>query len=151
MEGTFDSFQHTEPNVLMTDCIQVAHFGLPAAGVISLALLRRSGTSTPTRIKSKMIQDLCVLVAELRSGAIISPGDSCFESFTQATSTISSILDSSLTLASPPKSHMANMQGSTSFDIGNNWNPDITFEPWDFETDFWENLATHPTIAGMGN
>jgi hypothetical protein len=46
---------------------------------------------------------------------------------------------------------MANLQGSTSFDIGNNWNPDITFEPWDFETDFWENLATHPTIAGMGN
>jgi hypothetical protein len=98
-----------------------------------------------------MIQDLCVLVAELRSGAIISPGDPCFELFTQATCTISSILDSSLTLASPPKAHMANLQGSTSFDIGTNWNPDITFEPWDFETDFWENLATHPTIAGMGN
>jgi hypothetical protein len=130
---------------------KVAHFGLPAAAIISLALLRRSGISTPTRIKSKMIQDLCVLVAELRSGAIISPGDPSFELFTRATSTISSILDSSLTLASPPKAHLANMQGSTSFEIGNNWNPEITFEPWEFETAFWENLATHPTIAGMGN
>jgi hypothetical protein len=36
---------------------------------------------------------------------------------------------------------MANLQGTTSFDIGNNWNPDITFEPWDFETDFWERLG----------
>lgn len=126
---------------------KVAHFGLPAAGVISLALLRRSGMSTPTRIKSKMIQDLCVLVAELRSGGLVSAGDPSFELFNQATCTLSSILDSSLTLASPPKTSMANMQGSTPFEMGTNWNPDITFEPWDFETDFWENLATHPTLA----
>lgn len=142
MEGKFACHLYTDGSISsVTNYMQVAHFGLPAAGVISLALLRRSGTSTPTRIKSKMIQDLCVLVAELRSGAIISPGDPCFVSFTQATSTISSILDSSLTLASPPKTHMANLQGTTSFDIGNNWNPDITFEPWDFETDFWERLG----------
>jgi hypothetical protein len=131
---------------------KVLHAGLPAAGVISLALLRRSGTSTPTRIKSKMIQDLCVLVAELRSGAIVSPGDPSFELLTQATSTISSILDSSLTLASPPRAHMANVQGSAPFsDISNNWNPDLTFEPWEFEADFWQNLSTHPTIAGMND
>lgn len=128
---------------------KVAHFGLPAAGVISLALLRRSGTSTPAKIKSQMIQSLCVLVAEVRSGAIISPENPKFELFTRATRTISSILDSSLTLAPPVRVSMANLQDNASFDISTNWNPDISFEPWDFEADFWENLATHPTIAGM--
>lgn len=96
-----------------------------------------------------MIQSLCVLVAEVRSGAIISPENPKFELFTQATQTISSILDSSLTLAPPLRVNMASLQDNASFDISNNWNPDISFEPWDFEGDFWENLATHPTIAGM--
>lgn len=145
------ALQHSTVYSLLIFFLQIAHFGLPAGGIISLALLRRSGTSTPTRIKSKMIQDLCVLVAELRSGAIISPGDPSFELFTQATSTISSILDSSLTLAPPPRAHMANIQGNTSFDLGSNWNPDITFEPWTLELGLWDSLSTHPAIAGMGN
>jgi hypothetical protein len=59
-------------------------------------------------------------------------------------------LDSSLTLAPPLRATVADLQGSASFDINTNWNPDMSFEPWDFENmDLWNNLATHPTIAGM--
>lgn len=98
-----------------------------------------------------MIQNLCVLVAEIRAGAVISPRQPFYELFTRAARTIQSILDSSLTLSTQPQINLDSQQGSAMPDLFADWNPDISLEPWDFDAGFWENLATHPTIAGLGD
>lgn len=152
MEGTSSSgVRGDNDDINLLTFIQVAHFGLPPAAVISLALLKRSGTGVRTKDESQMIQNLCVLVAEIRAGAVISPSQPFYELFTRAARTIQSILDSSLTLATQPPLNMTNQQGNPIPDLLADWNPDISLEPWDFDADFWENLATHPTIAGFGD
>lgn len=32
-------------------------------------------------------------------------------------------------------------------DLGLGWDAGINLDPWDFDFDFWENLAAHPTLA----
>lgn len=98
-----------------------------------------------------MVQNLCVLAAEVKSGAVISPGEPSFEIFSQAARTIKSILDTSLIPAASlsTEAHDLVLQSSSTFGFDVDWDPQINFEPWQFESDFWESLATHPTIVDL--
>ncbi|KAH7145479.1 hypothetical protein B0J13DRAFT_553560 [Dactylonectria estremocensis] len=122
---------------------KVAQYGLPAAGIISLALLNSATTDTISHSRSKMIQALSVLVAEVTTGAWIQAGEPNFALFTRATRTIQSLLDS-LLAARPPEVPQ---------DLGHNlieaWDPYASSPLWEFEMDFWENLAEHPTLVEL--
>ncbi|OJD40320.1 zn-c6 fungal-type dna-binding domain [Diplodia corticola] len=123
----------------------VAQFGLPAAGVISLALLNSAISSGIQPIaRSKMVQDLSVLVAEIRTGVLIQAGEPNFALFTQATRTIQSLLDSLMVWRSPPGPLYPQPDASAEF--LEDWNTGIDFDPWEFEQDFWAGLAGHPTL-----
>ncbi|KAL6922576.1 hypothetical protein FSST1_006602 [Fusarium sambucinum] len=117
---------------------KVAQYGLPAAGMISLALLNSTNTDAMLHSRSKMIQGLCALVAEITTGAWIQAGDPNFALFTRATRTIQSLLDSLLAAKVPQ-------------DLGHNvaetWNPYANSQLWDFEMDFWASLAEHPNLV----
>lgn len=134
-------------SVRRAECLQVAQFGLPAAGIICLALLSSSNASHyPSLSRSKMIQNLCVLVAEVKTGAVISPEEPNFALFTRATQTIQSLLDSSL-MWSPTAARPIDAQRNTNLEHTADWDPGINFDPWEFELDFWENLAGHPSLT----
>lgn len=122
---------------------QVAQYGLPAAGIVSLALLSPATMESPSYSRSKMIQDLSVLVAEAKTGAWIQAGEPNFALFTRATRTIQSLLDSLLTA----RPHASKIPGLDSSLIGE-WDPYANSQLWDFEMDFWANLAEHPTLLG---
>lgn len=140
---------------------KVAQFGLPAAGVISLALLNSAISSGIARLsRAKMVQDLSVLVAEIRAGALIQAGEPNFALFTRATSTMQSLLDSLIVVWRSPEQagqqtgggqqgqqqQLDSGVGSVADVTLDDWNACIDFEPWEFEQGFWASLAVHPTL-----
>ncbi|KXH34928.1 hypothetical protein CSIM01_01964 [Colletotrichum simmondsii] len=121
---------------------KVAQYGLPAAGVISLALLKENaGSDVFLHSRSKMIQDLSVLVAETRTGAWIQAGEPNFALFTRATGTIQTMLDS--LLAARPSAEQVQTTNIATLEV---WEPYSNHQLWDFEMEFWSNLAEHPTL-----
>ncbi|KAH8734476.1 hypothetical protein BGZ61DRAFT_442601 [Ilyonectria robusta] len=130
---------------------KVAQFGLPAAGIISLALLNPTvNTGAGSFSRSRLVQDLSVLVAEIRTGAVIQAGEPNFALFTRATSTIQSLLDSVMTWGQP-RPETLNSQVDPPAQYMDRWGPCINFDPWEFEIDFWANLAEHPTLHSHEN
>lgn len=93
-----------------------------------------------------MLQDLSTLVAEISIGAWIQAGEPNFALFTRATQTIRSLLDS-LTAWKPHTELCSSYQNETT-DLTEDWNAFIDSQPWEFEMDFWANLAEHPTLTG---
>jgi len=96
-----------------------------------------------------MIQGLCVLVAEIKTGALALPGEPCYELFFKAAQTIQAILDSRFAQAPKPYTLAGNEEvpdaGPSPSTI--DWDAFVHADPWAFELDFWENLATHPTLS----
>lgn len=117
---------------------QVAFYGLPAAGICSLALLAsHSPFQRNPQFLSQVIQHLNVLVVEIRLGTWIQRGNPNSALFTQATRTIQSLLDSiearkvgTVSLAELPS-------------LSEAW----TDLPWDFEMDFWAGLADQINVG----
>ncbi|KAI9155081.1 Notoamide biosynthesis cluster protein O' [Paramyrothecium foliicola] len=119
---------------------KVAHFGLPAAGIVSLALLNTFASLGDTA-RIKMLQNLTILHAEITIGSWIQAGDANFSLFERATDTIKILLDSKV-----PWSSAAEQTPQIS--VVEQWDPYSGLQPWDFEIDFWANLAEHPTLLG---
>ncbi|KAL6856629.1 hypothetical protein J3F83DRAFT_752239 [Trichoderma novae-zelandiae] len=123
---------------------KVAQYGLPAAGIISLALLNSTAPDSRQFSRSKMIQALSVLVAEITIGSWIQPGEPNFALFSQATRTIQSLLDSLTALKVPSGAN--DSQQLLGSDVADNWDPYINSQSWELEMDFWASLAEHPTL-----
>ncbi|KAH8891240.1 hypothetical protein GQ53DRAFT_841627 [Thozetella sp. PMI_491] len=126
---------------------KVAHYGLPAAGIISLALLNNTiGRAEDGLSRPKMLRDLNVLVAEVQMGGIVLRGDPNYALLSSATLTIQNVLgvvaDQSRT-----ESNLSQHMVGTSSDAG--WDPWMNGEIWEFEQDFWRNLADHPSLVGL--
>ncbi|KAK0763733.1 hypothetical protein N5P37_003117 [Trichoderma harzianum] len=124
---------------------KVAQYGLPAAGIISLALLNSTAPDYRQFSRSKMIQALSVLVAEITIGAWIQPGEPNFALFSQATRTIQSLLDSLTALKAA--SGASDSQQLLNSEVADNWDPYINSQSWELEMDFWASLAEHPTLV----
>jgi hypothetical protein len=137
---------------------EVALFGLPAAGIVCVALLNPSiGRGSRPFLRSKVLQDLSVLAAEIRIGAVIQAGEPNFALFTRATRTIQSLLDTLMASEFParlpsrlPEAEPILPQQHLNFDLLEDWDPWINADPWEFESDFWTTLAEHPSLHGAG-
>ncbi|KAJ5095445.1 hypothetical protein NUU61_004801 [Penicillium alfredii] len=154
---------------------KVAYFGLPAAGILLLALLNPHHpplNSTVTGLpRTKLLQDLSVFAAEVQIGTIVRPGDPNYALLSKATQTIQRFLDSVHAEPAPqlapnraPAPNTANStstpdpdpasgpsavaatQGTSSEDWAALLNQDL----WDFEAGFWQSLADHPSLLGLG-
>jgi hypothetical protein len=103
-----------------------------------LMLTMRSSTNSTSLSLSKLVQDLSVLVAEIRLGAWVQIRDQNYSLFTQATRTIQSVLDSVLTRTLVDSSvHSVYLPG---LNHGATPDPGADLQPWDFEMDFWTSL-----------
>jgi hypothetical protein len=94
----------------------------------------------------KMLQNLTVLYTEVTIGAWIQAGDANYLLFEQATSTIKILLESK-TLWGPSQTQPGPPSISQTSELGQ-WDPYFELQPWDFEMNFWANLAEHPTLLG---
>ncbi|KGO36809.1 Transcription factor, fungi [Penicillium expansum] len=121
---------------------KIAHFGLPAAGIILLSMLKQHRTLTEGKSSwSKTILNLGIFVAQVQVGSIVRRGDPNYALISKATQTIERFLDSI---------HREGIQSPTQLPShpGENgdWAAFFSQDLCDFETDFWENLAYHPSL-----
>ena len=120
---------------------QVASYGLPAAGIILLALLKQHSHTTHSVFRTKALQDLSVFVAEVQIGTIVKPGDPNYALLSKATATIQRFLDSF---------HSDGVQAPGAADEGNeDWATFLSQDLWDFEAGFWQSLADHPSLLAV--
>lgn len=128
---------------------QIAQFGLPAAGVISLALLASpAGNEIVPASRSRMVQNLSIFAAEVSAGVVIQDGEPNFALFTRATLTIQSLLDSLMVWRLPVQT-VTEQPSSLAPPALDSWLPHDNFDPWEFEFGFWANLAEHPTLLNQ--
>ncbi|KAJ4256028.1 hypothetical protein NW762_009102 [Fusarium torreyae] len=124
---------------------KVAQYGLPAAGIISLSLLNLPANDDWAGQRAKCVQDLNILVAKLKVGAIVRAGEANFALFSRATRTMQSLLNS-LADGTSFGTQQTQTQDSNNAYLASDLNLFANFEPWDFEVDFWANLADHPSL-----
>ncbi|KAJ4135275.1 hypothetical protein NW768_004897 [Fusarium equiseti] len=118
-------------------------YGLPAAGIISLALLNLPFYGDQANHqRAKFIEDLSILVAKLKVGAIVRAGEANFALFSRATRTMQSLLNS----LAGGASQQTELQEVNNGNLTSELQLFANVEPWDFELDFWANLADHPVL-----
>lgn len=101
---------------------------------------------------AKVLQDLSVLVAQVETGAFVDVDDPNYALLSSATQTIKTLLNRVLSgpfTSKPPSagtahSGPAELLASTEEE----WIPWTTHDNWDFELEFWNNLAEHPILTG---
>lgn len=93
-----------------------------------------------------MLQNLTILHAEITVGAWIQAGDANYSLFERATNTIKILLESKTPWG--PDLAQPGMESIPQALELEQWDPYSELQPWDFEMDFWTNLAEHPTLLG---
>ncbi|CAG7923256.1 unnamed protein product [Penicillium olsonii] len=121
---------------------KIAHYGLPAAGIILLSMLKQSHTLTEARTsRSKTLMNLGIFVAQVQVGSMVRRGDPNYALISKATQTIERFLDSvhrdGAHVPAPPPSHPVE---------NGEWDTFFSQDLCDFETVFWDNLADHPSL-----
>ncbi|CAI7677319.1 hypothetical protein N7533_006715 [Penicillium manginii] len=123
---------------------KVAYYGLPAAGIILLALLKQQSHATQSISRTKILRDLSVFVAEVQIGTIVRSGDPNYALLSRATQTIQRFLDSFHSDSAPPPPPEAG------HDDGNeDWAALLSQDLWDYEAGFWQSLADHPSLLAI--
>ncbi|KAI2732704.1 transcriptional regulator family: Fungal Specific TF [Penicillium roqueforti] len=121
---------------------KIAHFGLPATGIILLSMLKEHRTLTEGRSSwSKTILNLGIFVAQVQVGSIVRRGDPNYALISKATQTIERFLDSIQREGIQSPTQLSPQPGENG-----DWAAFFSQDLCDFETDFWENLAYHPSL-----
>lgn len=149
MEGMSGLSSRSAP--WLTDGPQICHYGLPAAGILCLSLLQSTPSSRLTVLpRSRVLQDLSVLVAQVDSGILIDPSDPDYALLTAATRAIQTILDKVLTPdvpRGPPGQQQCEVADPHMNGTDEDWLHWPSYENLDFEVDFWTTLIEHPVLA----
>jgi len=147
---------------------KVSYFGLPAAGIICLSLLNHPSSIQQADVSvSKVIQDLSVLVAKVDTGALITVENPNYALLTEATRTVKTLLDRlSISVVTtqnnaagtaerevivnpeslpPPPSPSLSLPRT----MQDEWMPWLQQNTWDFELDFWNDLAEHAILMDV--
>lgn len=98
------------------------------------------------------MQSVVLLVAEVRTRALIQAGEPNFALFGRATQTIQILLKFMMGGELAPKLPEAEptpLPQHPNSDPIEYWDPQISNDPWEFEIDFWANLAEHPSLQGV--
>jgi hypothetical protein len=127
---------------------KVAYYGLPAAGIMLLAMLKGCiSRSVSGSVRTRAVQDLSVFVAEVQVGTIVRPGDPNFALLEKATRTIQRFLDFGADTG--VGSGEGSGVGAGVGDGGDEWAGGLGVDMWDFEAGFWQCLADHPFLGGI--
>jgi hypothetical protein len=137
------------------DIIQVAYYGLAAAGVLCLALLyntfdRATPDATPDATPSRSIRDLSVLVAEIETGALLQPEDPNYALLFAAARTIKNLLDRLITNKFTAQSEVpTTIEAAGQYPLRYSDEELIMWDTHglqDFDPEFWLNLLEHPFL-----
>ncbi|KAJ5087375.1 hypothetical protein N7456_010991 [Penicillium angulare] len=123
---------------------KIAHYGLPAVAMMVIAIINKRNTPMPVGMsKAKVLQDMSLYVAEIQRGGIVLKEDPIYVLLSRATETVQKLLDSF---------YSGNNQVESEPDYANeiestDWATVLGQDLWEFETEFWQNLANHPSLG----
>ncbi|KAF4883836.1 hypothetical protein CGCF415_v013930 [Colletotrichum fructicola] len=127
---------------------KVAHYGLPAAGMILLAMAAQLEIPALVTTRAKLLRDLTVLAAEIERGRIVKLEDPNYALSAKAAQTINCFLDS---VFNDDRRHdcalganLPDSSAQTADEIL--WAEALEPEVWDSELTFWQGLADHPSV-----
>lgn len=124
------------------------YYGLPAAGITCIALLKDTFMAANGPIsQSRVLQDLNVLVAEVEVGSLVQSKDPSYALLTTATKTIRTLLNRLVTSDMRNSKNELELGDMTLSMSEEDWNFGASHDFCDFEMDFWLNLAEHPILA----
>ncbi|KAI1634641.1 hypothetical protein F4809DRAFT_651732 [Biscogniauxia mediterranea] len=124
-------------------------YGLPAAGILLLAMLRQVGIPGCPRVsQARVLQDLGIFVAEIERGTAVSPEEPDYALISKATQTIHRFLNASqsgerFTTIDTAAKDQEQSQETTGWTLP--WEHDT----WGFEIGFWQELADHPSLYNL--
>jgi hypothetical protein len=123
---------------------QIAHYGLPAAGILLVDGLRQSNKACfAWRCRRRLWQDFSVLVAEVQAGSVVREGDANYALLYKAAQTIQHFLDCS----SDDESHQVNStEAMEEVSSSEAWFSFLNPDPWSLEIGFWDSLGKHPFL-----
>ncbi|PWY75196.1 hypothetical protein BO94DRAFT_209682 [Aspergillus sclerotioniger CBS 115572] len=123
---------------------KIVHYGLPAAGMMLLAMLKQGNASMPAGLsRAKVLQDLSVFVVEIQKGTIVMRGDPIYVLLSKATRTIQKLLES----FHSGSTEYEMKGGCANVNIGDDWGVTLGQDLWDFDTGFWDSLVDHASPA----
>ncbi|KAH7243815.1 hypothetical protein B0J15DRAFT_565102, partial [Fusarium solani] len=125
---------------------KIAHYGLPAAGIILLAMLNPHSTPPCLRTtRSSVLQDLTVLTLEIEKGTVAKAGDANYALLTKATQTIHRFLD--FTLSDKRAVQLTTVpQLPEGLQNAGTWEQQLGQDFLESELSFWDNMADHPSL-----
>ncbi|KAJ4182492.1 hypothetical protein NW759_017120 [Fusarium solani] len=125
---------------------KIAHYGLPAAGIILLAMLNPNSTPPCLRTtRSSVLQDLTVLTMEIEKGTVAKAGDANYALLTKATQTIHRFLD--FTLSDKRAVQLTTVpQLPEGLQNAGTWEQQLGQDFLESEWSFWDNMADHPSL-----
>ncbi|RSL56410.1 hypothetical protein CEP54_008837 [Fusarium duplospermum] len=123
---------------------KIAHYGLPAAGIIIMAMLNQHPTPACLRVsRSRVLQDLAVLVAEVERGTVVKAEDPNYAILSKATQIIQRFLDfinSEQSMETVPQLPEQQLQQPDA-----PWGPQLG-QDLESEFSFWQGIADHPSL-----
>ncbi|KAH8421601.1 ATP adenylyltransferase, partial [Colletotrichum scovillei] len=128
---------------------KVAHYGLPAAGMVLLAMASQIDAPVLVASRAKLLRDLTVLAAEIERGRIVKLEDPNYALLAKAAKTIGCFLDSVFSDDGRNRSgldiSLSNSSPRQATD-DNSWAEILGSDAWDSELMFWQALADHPNV-----
>lgn len=122
----------------------MAHYGLPATGMILLAMAAQPVNPCLKTARAKVFRNLAVLAAEVERGAPVKPEDPNYAVLAQAAQTIQRFLDLI-------HNEDQRLRDSTEASLPNpaeddyTWAASLGSDIWDSEISSWQSLADHPS------
>ncbi|KAI8712229.1 hypothetical protein NCS52_01320600 [Fusarium sp. LHS14.1] len=129
---------------------KIAHYGLPGAGIILLAMLNPHSTPSCLRTtRSSVLQDLTVLTMEIEKGTVAKAGDANYALLTKATQTIHLFL--AFTLSDKTATQLSIVpQLSEEVQNAGSWEQQLGQDFLESELSFWDSMADHPSLFSHG-
>lgn len=112
-----------------------------------IAMLRRR-TLCDALQDSQVIRDLGIVVTQVELGTVVQPMEPNYALLSRATDTIKKFL-----IRFHSQDRQAGPQGQNipqTMPEGSFWDLQSHLEPWDFEINFWDSLAEHPSMFNHG-
>lgn len=123
------------------------YYGLPAAGILCLALLKGAFRNRSSTAISKAHRELHVLVAHVDASALADVDEPNHALLAEATATIKVVVKSALLQAQRDTGVAMEGEDLMLPQSTETWMPWPGIDSWDFELPFWTNLAEHPSLS----
>lgn len=123
---------------------KVSNFGLRAAGLIALSLLRIRRGSSMRPLGKRAVPDLCVIVREIQGGGFVAQGEPNFDLLFRAASSIQRLLNQILPDLSAPERITDPQQSGPVQDGLPLLDTMLPLDTWETELGFWQWLDEQP-------